>query len=123
MRRISMVAFLLLFPPIGMAQPYRVGGDVKAPVVISRVEPAYTDDARRARISGIVILESVIDHTGVVTDVRVLKPLPFGLSEAAVDAVKQWVFKPATLNGEAVDVMFNLTVNFKLDKPPDSDSH
>ena len=51
------------------------------------------------------------------------KPLPYGLSEAAADAVKQWIFKPATLNGEAVDVLFNLTINFNLDKPKDSDSH
>jgi hypothetical protein len=50
-------------------------------------------------------------------------PLPAGLSEAAVDAVKQWNFKAATLNGEAVDVIFNLTVNFKLDKPPDPEPH
>lgn len=123
MRRVSMVAFLLLFPLIAMGQPYRVGGDVKAPVVSTRVEPVYTEEARQARVSGIVILEVVIDRTGIVKDIRVLKSLPFGLSEAASDAVKQWTFKPATLNGEAVDVIFNLTINFQLDKLPDSDSH
>lgn len=123
MRRISMVVFLLLFPLIGMARLHHVGGDVKAPVVISSVNPAYPEEAREARISGIVILEAVIDHTGIVKEVRVLKPLLHGLSEAAADAVKQWIFKPATLNGEAVDVLFNLTINFNLDKPKDSDSH
>jgi protein TonB len=94
--------------------PLRVGGDVKAPVVINRVEPVYPEVARKARISGIVIVECIIDKTGNVTNVQVLKPLPFGLDQAAVDAVKRWRFKPGTLNGQPVDVIFNLTVNFKL---------
>jgi TonB family protein len=115
MRKLSILALLLL-PLIANAQPYRVGGDVKAPLAIHRVEPLYPEEALRARISGIVILETTIDHTGVVKEVTVLKPLPFGLSEAAVDAVKQWTYKPGTLNGEAVDVIFNLTINFRLDK-------
>ena len=98
--------------------PYRVGGDVKAPVVINRVEPVYPEEARKARIMGIVIVEAVIDQNGVVKDVEVLKPLPFGLDQAAVDAVKQWTFKPATLDGQPVAVRFNLTINFKLSTPP-----
>lgn len=98
--------------------PLRVGGDVKAPVVISKVEPVYTEEARKARIMGIVIVEATIGRDGLVKNVTVLKPLPFGLDQAAVDAVKQWVFKPATFNGEAVDVRFNLTINFKLQMAP-----
>jgi TonB family protein len=115
MRRLSIVALLLLVAMVANAQPYHVGGDVKAPVAIVHVNPIYPDEARQARISGIVILETLIDRNGVVKDVHVRKPLPFGLSEAAVNAVKQWSFKPGTLNGEAVDVVFNLTINFKLD--------
>jgi TonB family protein len=105
-------------PPFTTA--LRVGGEVKAPTVISKVEPEYSEEARRARISGIVILEALIDKNGNVTDINVLKPLPFGLDQAAIDAVKQWKFKPAMMNGQPVDVVFNLTVNFKLDggKPP-----
>ena len=68
------------------------------------------------RISGIVILELIIDRTGKVTDARVLKPLPFGLDDAAVEAVRQWQWKPGTLAGEPVDVIFNVTVNFKLEE-------
>ncbi|HEV7427829.1 MAG TPA: energy transducer TonB [Thermoanaerobaculia bacterium] len=113
MRKLSVLTLLLL-PLIANAQPYRVGGDVKAPVAIVHVDPVYPEEARQERVRGIVILQTVIDHTGAVRDVKVLKPLPHGLSEAAVDAVKQWVFKPATMNGEAVDVIFNLTVNFQL---------
>ena len=115
MRRFSIVTLLLLVAMVANAQPYRVGGDVKAPVAIVHVDPIYPDEARKARISGIVILETVIDHNGVVKDVTVRKPLPFGLSEAAVNAVKQWSFKPGTLKGEAVDVIYNVTVNFQLE--------
>lgn len=95
--------------------PYRVGGDVKAPVVISRVEPVYPAEARAHRVSGIVIVEAVIDRDGNVRDVKVLKPLPFGVDQAAADAVKQWKFSPGTRNGEPVEVFVNLTVSFKSD--------
>jgi protein TonB len=123
MRRLAILA-LFIVPVIASAQPLRVGGDVKPPVLTYKVEPIYTEEARGARISGIVILEAVIDRNGFVKDVTVLKPLPAGLSEAAVDAVKQWTFKPATFKGEPVDVIFNLTVNFRLDKnESDSDPH
>jgi protein TonB len=94
--------------------PLRVGGDVKAPVVVNRVEPIYTETARAGRVSGIVIVEAIIDKQGNVDAAKVVKTLPMGLSEAAVRAVRQWKFKPGTLNGEPVATIFNLTVNFKL---------
>src|SRR5437763_364452 len=94
--------------------PLRVGGDVKAPSVIHRVEPKYTDPARRAHTTGVVVVEAIIDKDGNVDRVKVLKGLDFGLTEEAVEAVKQWKFRPGTLNGESVDVVFNLTVNFTL---------
>jgi TonB family protein len=97
--------------------PLRVGGDVKAPVIVNRVEPIYTDEALRARISGIVIVEAMIDKNGDVRDATVLKPLPFGLDQAALDAFRRWKFRPGTLNGRPVDVLFNVTINFKLDAP------
>jgi TonB family protein len=123
MRRLSFVILLLLLPLIARGQePYPVGGDVKAPVVIVRVEPVYPEEARLERITGVVILGTRIDRNGVVTDIKVLKGLPNGLTEAAVDAVKRWVFKPATMNGQAVDVIFNLTVNFQLVKTPDPEA-
>ena len=95
--------------------PLRVGGNVKAPVAMERPEPLYTDAARKARIQGTVIVEAVISKSGRVEDVRVLKGLPAGLSQQAEEAVKKWRFKPGTLNGEPVAVLFNLTVAFKLD--------
>ncbi|HEU4888738.1 MAG TPA: energy transducer TonB, partial [Thermoanaerobaculia bacterium] len=99
-------------PPPG---PMRVGGDVKAPVIVNRAEPKYTESARKARIAGIVIVEAIIDKNGNVDEVKVVKGLPMGLSEEAERAVRQWKFKPGTHNGQPVATIFNLTVNFKLD--------
>ena len=59
-------------------------------------------------------MQAIIDKAGMVTNVKVLKGLPMGLSEEAVKAIKSWKFKPATLNGKPVDVYYNLTVNFRL---------
>ena len=61
-----------------------------------------------------MIVQAIIDKQGAVTNVKVLKGLPMGLSEQAVEAIKKWKFKPATLNGKPVDVYYNLTVNFRL---------
>ena len=83
-------------------------------VILPRVEPEYTELARKARIEGVVIIEAIIDRNGNVTDARALKPLPLGLDLAALDAVKKWKFKPGTLNGQPVPVIYNLTVNFRL---------
>jgi periplasmic protein TonB len=81
---------------------------------LSRVEPVFPEEARKARIAGIVILEALIDELGNVSNARVLKPLPFGLDQAALDAIRQWKFRPGTVDGKPVKVIFNLTVNFKL---------
>jgi TonB family protein len=95
--------------------PLRVGGDVKAPVAVNRAKPDYTDAARKGHITGVVIVEAVVNKQGEVEQVKVLKGLPLGLSEQAADAVKKWRFRPGTLNGEPVDVIFSLTVNFTLE--------
>jgi protein TonB len=84
------------------------------PVAIERVQPLYTEPARRARVQGFVILQATIDRTGRVTDVEVVKPLPFGLDASAVQAVRQWRFTPATLQGRPVPVYFRLTVHFRV---------
>jgi TonB family protein len=101
-------------PEARALNPYRVGSGVKAPILVHRTEPLYTPEAKKARIGGIVILEAIIDAQGRVVALRVLKALPFGLSEAAVDAVRHWRFKPATRGGIGVPVLFDLTVNFRL---------
>ncbi|HEX2832319.1 MAG TPA: TonB family protein [Thermoanaerobaculia bacterium] len=95
--------------------PLRVGGNVKAPQIVTRVQPDYTESARKARIAGVVIVEAIIDENGNVDQVKVVKGLPAGLAEAAENAVRKWKFRPGTLNGRPVATIFNLTVNFKLD--------
>jgi TonB family protein len=95
--------------------PYRVGDGVTRPEILIQVKPVYTELARKSRVTGTVILETTIDEQGNVTDVRVLKGLPMGLSEAAVEAVQGWKFKPATREGRPVQVYYVLTVNFQVD--------
>jgi TonB family protein len=92
--------------------PVRVGGDVKPPVLTKRVEAVPTAESLQSRISGMVIIEVVVDESGHVADARVLKPLPYGLDAAAIAAVKQWEFSPGTLNGKPVPVLYNVTVQF-----------
>lgn len=94
--------------------PYEVAGDVKAPVKLVYPRPPYTEEARRARVEGVVILETVIDRDGLVTEANVLKGLPHGLSESALSTIREWKFKPAMLEGEPVPVYFMLTVNFRI---------
>jgi len=95
-------------------EPLRVGGEVSAPVKLSGRAPAYTETARRARIQGVVILEAIIDRSGVVTATRVLKGLPMGLDRQAEEAVRSWRFEPARRAGEPVPVWYALTVEFRV---------
>jgi TonB family protein len=103
-------------PPPEQSEPLHVGGDVKAPVVVHRVEATYPEEARKRGVNDIAILELVIDKTGHVVDAKILKDVPYGGSEAALAAVKQWTFKPGTRNGQPVDVVFNLTVRIGADR-------
>lgn len=88
---------------------------ISPPVVRHRVNPEYTEAAKKNGIYGIVITAVDIDENGDVTDARVLKGLPDGLDQAALDAVRQFKFRPATKDGKAVATTFNLTINFKLE--------
>lgn len=95
-------------------EPVLVQGEITKPVPIDAPTPRYTEAARRARIQGVVILQLVIEENGTVRSAQVLKGLPMGLSEAAVEAVRQWRFRPAMRDGEPVVVTWNLTVRFEL---------
>jgi periplasmic protein TonB len=94
--------------------PLPVGGDVKAPVVIRRVQPFYPKLALTARMNGSVIVECIIDKTGRVRDARVLRSTSALFEQSALDAVQQWQFAPGSLHGKAVDTIFNLTVTFRV---------
>lgn len=94
-------------------QAVRVGGQIKEPKKVHNINPSYPDIAKQARVQGIVILECTISPQGKVTDVKVLRGIPL-LDQAAIDAVKQWVYTPTLLNGVPVPVIMTVTVNFKL---------
>ena len=92
-----------------------ISGDIEAPRRMYFPLPRYTERARKARIQGVVICEAIIDCDGRVHNVRVLKGLPLGLAEQAVEALSQWRFEPARVNGGIpARVIYNLTVNFRL---------
>jgi protein TonB len=93
--------------------PVRIGGDIKEPTKIRDVRPVYPAEAKEARVQGIVIIEATIDETGAVGDTNVLRSVPM-LDEAALDAVRQWVFTPTVLNGVPVSVIMTVTVKFTL---------
>ena len=101
-------------PPPAPRAPMRVGGAVTAPTKIHDIAPEYPRMARDAKIQGIVIIQATIGADGRVVDAEVLRPIPF-LSQAALDAVRQWRFTPPQLNGEPIAVIMTVTVNFKLD--------
>jgi hypothetical protein len=101
-----------------VSAPRSVGGEVTAPLIKKRVEPRFPESARQAmggNTSVLVIAESVISRTGCVRSVNLLAQSPFpALNGAAVMALSQWTFEAGRLDGKPVDVVFNLTVNFKV---------
>jgi protein TonB len=99
-------------PPVARG-PVRIGGELKAPALIERVEPEYPPLAVRAQVHGVVILEAVVDRQGRVEDVRVLRSIPL-LDKAAIAAVRQWRYSPLLLNGTPERFVLTVTVSFSL---------
>jgi TonB family protein len=93
---------------------YSVGGGVSAPIPIYKPEPAYSEEARKAKYQGTVVLWIVVDTQGNVTDPRVVRPLGLGLDEKALETVRTWKFKPALRNGSPVPVRVIVEVSFRL---------
>jgi TonB family protein len=93
---------------------YKVGGGVSAPVVVSKVDPEYSEEARKAKYSGSVLLSIVVDTEGRARDIHVSRSLGMGLDEKAIEAVEKWRFKPGMRNGQAVNVRATIEVNFRL---------
>jgi periplasmic protein TonB len=93
---------------------YPIGGEVTRPLKVYGPAPVYTELARRARIQGLVVLQAVIDREGNVVSAEVVRGLPMGLDQAALDAVRQWRYEPATLRGRPVAVAFHLVVRFEV---------
>ena len=93
---------------------YRVGGGVSAPKALYAPDPEYSEEARKAKYQGTVVLWLVVDASGRPQQIRVQRALGMGLDEKAIEAVKQWKFDPARKDGQAVPVMINVEVNFRL---------
>lgn len=95
-------------------QFYRIGNGVSAPTVARNVEPGYSEEARRARLEGSVIVSVVVTAQGLPEQVAVIKSLGMGLDEKAIEAIKQWRFNPGRKDGKTVPVLANIEVRFRL---------
>jgi protein TonB len=93
---------------------YRIGGGVSPPSLVYKVEPEYSEEARKAKFQGTVVLYVVVDEKGNPRDLKVVRPLGLGLDEKAIEAVQKWRFKPGFLGGKAVAVAATIEVNFRL---------
>jgi len=100
-------------PPPEPRPPVHIISCMQMPRKIVNVDPTYPPIARAGRVEGVVILEAVLDESGRVESVRVLRTIPL-LDQAAVDAVKQWRFTPTLLSGVPVPVVMTVTVRFTL---------
>jgi len=103
----------LLSVPIAAQKVVRVGGEVRAPTRVKNVNPVYPEEAKAAGVSGVVIVEIKIGTGGSVIEAHVLRSIPL-LDQAALDAIYQWEYDPTILNGEPVEVLMTVTVNFTL---------
>jgi len=93
---------------------YKIGGGVSAPVPIFRPEPEYSEEARKAKWQGAVLLQLVVDENGVPQEIKVVRSLGLGLDQKAIEAVQKWRFKPGLKDGKPVPVSANIEVNFRL---------
>lgn len=93
---------------------FRVGGGVSAPKAIFAPDPEYSEEARKVKQMGVVVLYLVVGPDGRPRDVRVVRALGLGLDEKAIEAVKTWRFEPALKDGKPVAVSVNVEVNFHL---------
>jgi periplasmic protein TonB len=100
-------------PKIATPQRVRVSQGVSQGLLVRRVQPTYPPLARQARIQGVVILQAQISKEGSITNLQLISGHPM-LAPAAIEAVKQWKYKPYLLNGEPVEVETQIQVNFTL---------
>jgi periplasmic protein TonB len=93
---------------------YRIGGGVSAPTVLFKVEPEYSEEARKAKFQGTVVLSVVVDEKGNPKDLKVMRALGLGLDQKAIEAVEKWKFRPGLKDGRPVSVFATIEVNFRL---------
>ena len=102
--------------PTREESPFTEGGITSTPVLVHKIEPSYSEQAREARIQGTVLLQVEIEPTGMIAadHIRVLRSLGYGLDEQAIECVKEWRFKPAFRNGYAVKTKASVEVYSRL---------
>jgi protein TonB len=100
-------------PPAAPRGPVRVGGQIQPPALLKRVEAVYPELAVRAHVEGTVILEAVVDESGKVQSVKVLRSIPL-LDNAAIAAVEQWRYQPVILNGTPVPFVLTVVMSFNI---------
>ena len=93
---------------------YRIGGGVSPPQILSKIEPEYSEEARKAKFQGVVVLQIVVDEKGNPRDIKIVRPLGLGLDQKAIDAVEKWKFSPGKKDGKPVPVFAQIEVNFRL---------
>ena len=93
---------------------FQIGELTAPPTILFKVDPQYSEEARKAQYQGTVVLEAIVRSDGTVEILRVVRSLGFGLDDKAIEAVRQWRFRPGTRNGEPVDVTLTIEVNFNL---------
>ena len=103
-------------PPPAPQAPVRIGGQITAPDLLQRVEPVYPDIAAIAHVTGLVILEAVVNADGCVASVKVLRSRHPLLDKASEDALLQWRYSPLVLNGVPTPFVLTVTFNFSVQK-------
>ena len=93
---------------------YSPGNGVTNPTIVTQVEPEYSDDARKAHLTGFVMLSIVVNTSGKATNIDVIKSLGMCLDEKAIEAVQRWIFRPGTSKGVPVNVRAQVKVTFTL---------
>ncbi len=107
-------------PAQPQAQTSPIGRDVSPPLLINKVEPAYSEQAHKANLSGTVLLSLIVDQNGTPQDIRVIRGLGMGLDEKAIEAVTKWRFRPAMKAGQPVATPAQVEVNFRLLSPAEA---
>lgn len=102
-----------MIPKLEPVKRIRVSQGISQGMVVRKIEPAYPKLALVARVTGVVLLKAVIDREGVITEIQVISGHPI-LAPAAIEAVKQWRYRPYLLNGQPVEVETNITVTFQI---------
>jgi TonB family protein len=98
----------------GTQKVYKIGGDVSAPTILSKVEPKYSEAARKDKLQGTTVLAVTIGADGTPSNIHVLRGVRSDLDENGIAAVRQWRFNPAIRHGAPVAVTAQVEINFKL---------